>query len=332
MKGKPVLLITATLLSSLILPFLITNAHALTCPTPCNFYALTNVPASDGTVNAIAKGYPTPTNLNHTYVFVNGTINWVEVTNINFTGLSGARYVFKQWTFNNFQWDTNPNTTTPEMLADYSFTATYEKLLPLTLTFVDGAGTAVSPPSSITLTSSLGSVTLTSTQYTNHWLDAAVWTVSSVTWQGVQEVLGTQTIDLTNGPLTTAATVQAYPAKMQLVDNSNHPITGATVTVTLVNGTRTYTFTSDNQGYIDLGLLPPGTYNAHVTYQNQDYGPYSIDPVSSPTYTVTLSSVGGGVSTPVVSAFVLLAVFGLALFLIVLAIRVRKPPPPPMIG
>ncbi len=333
MKGKTVLLLTATLLSSLILPFLFTSVHALTCPNPCNLNALTNVPASDGTVHAIAKGYPSPTTLNHTYVFGNGTINWVQVTDTNFTGISGARYVFKQWSYNGAYWDTPPNTTTPMMLQSYTLTASFEKLNRLTMSFVDGAGHPVSPPTSITLTSSLGSATLSPSQYTNHWMDAAVWTVSSLTWQGVQEVLGTQTIDLRGGPVTVPVTVQAYPAKMQIVDASNHPITGATVTVTLVNGTQTYTFTSDSQGFVDLGLLPPGTYNAHVVYQNHDYGSYLVDPTVNPIDTVQLSSVGGGgVSAPLVSSFVLLIIFGLALFLIFLAIRVRKPPPPPMIG
>jgi carboxypeptidase family protein len=339
MKTRAGLLITAFILIAMLSPLLFTNAHALTCPTPCNLNVYTNVPSSDASVTVIARGYPTPQTLNHTYTYGNGTTNWVEVQNTNIIGASGARYIFRQWNYNNYQWDTNPNMTTPEMLADFTFTAYYEKLLPLTLSFVDMSGQPVGPPTSVTLTSNLGTTTLTYTsssvnQYTNHWMDAAVYTVSSMTWQGVQETLGSQTIDLTGGPVNVPVQVQAYSAKMQIVDSSNNPVSGATVTVTLVNGTQTYTFTSDSQGYINLGLLPPGSYNAHIVYQNQDQGSTgSVDPAAYPTYTFKLSAVGGGgVSAPVVSSIVLLTVFGLALFLIILAVRVRKPPPPPMIG
>jgi len=218
------------------------------------------------------------------------------------------------------------------MVQSITVIAIYEKLLPLTLTFTGSAGQHISAPTSVTLQSTFGSTTLTSNQYSNHWMDAASWTVASATWQGVYETLGTQTIDLTTTAQQANVIIQAFDAKMQLVDNSNNPISGATVAVTFANGTQTYTFTSDSQGYVNLGTIPPGTYNAQVTYQTHDYGNYPVDPSTSPTYTVQISSVGGGTSTPVVSAVVLLTIFGLALFLIILAIRVRKPPPPPMIG
>ncbi len=338
MKGKPILAMIAVLLLGAFSPVFLTNVHAITCPSPCSLIVLTTVPSSDASVTVIAKGNPSPVALSHTYTFGNGTINWVKLSSTNITGSSGARYIFKQWSLGSIaQWDTNPNMTTPVMLQDYTATAIFEKLLPLTLSFASPAGQPVSPPTSVTLSSSLGAATLTytnstSNQYNSHWMDAAIWTVTSVTWQGVQEVLGTQTIDLTTSPTNAQVVVQAYDAKMLIVDNSNHPVSGATVTVTLVNGTRTYTFTSDAQGYVNLGLLPPGTYNAHVTYQNQDYGPYPVDPAINPTDTVTVNSGGTGISSPLVSSAVLLIIFGLAFFLILLAIRVRKPPPPPMIG
>ncbi len=331
-------MIALLLVSSVLTPIFVTSVHAYTCPSPCSLIVNTNVPQSDASVTTTATGYPSPQTLSHTYTFGNGTINWVRLSNTNITGSSGARYIFKQWSLGSIaQWDTNPNMTTPVMLQDYTATAVYEKLLPLTLSFANPAGQPVSPPTSVTLSSSLGTATLTytnstSNQYTSHWMDAAMWTVTSVTWQGVQEVLGTQTIDLTTSPTSAQVVVQAYDAKMLLVDSSNHPVSGATVTVTLVNGTRTYTFTSDAQGYANLGLLPPGTYNAHVTYNNQDYGSYLVDPAINPTDTVTVNSGGTGISTPLVSSAVLLIIFGLAFFLILLAIRVRKPPPPPMIG
>ena len=327
------IVIALLLLSTVLTPFLLTSVHAQTCPPPCSLVVNTNIPQSDASVTTTATGYPSPQTLSHTYTFGNGTVNWVKLGSTIITGSSGARYIFRQWSLGSIaQWDTNPNMTTPVMLQNYTATAIFDKLLPLTLSFTSPTGLPVSPPTSVTLTSSLGTTTLTSSQYTSHWMSAAMWTVSSLTWQGVQEVLGTQTIDLTTSPTNAQVIVQAYDAKMLLVDSSNNPVSGATVTVTLVNGTRTYTVTSNAQGYVSLGLLPPGTYNAHVTYNNQDYGSYLVDPAINPTDTVTVNSGGTGPITPLVSSAVLLIIFGLALFLIILAIRVRKPPPPPMIG
>ncbi len=333
MKGKPILAMIAVLLIGAFSPVFLTNVHAITCPSPCSLIVLTNVPSSDASVTVIAKANLSPVALNHTYTYANGTINWVQVTSTNITGTSGARYLFKQWNLNTIQWSTVANSSAlPLMIQNVTVTAVYEKLLPLTLSFTGPSGQPVSPPTSLTLQSTFGSATLTTGQYSNHWMDAALWTVASATWQGVQETLGTQTIDLTTTAVQASVIIQAYDAKIQVIDDSNNPVTGATVTVTLVNGTQTYTFTSDSQGYVNLGLLPPGTYNAQVTYHSQDYGPYLVDPATSPTETVKLNSMGGGTSTPLVSSFVLLIIFGLALFLIFLAIRVRKPPPPPMIG
>jgi len=102
------------------------------------------------------------------------------------------------------------------------------------------------------------------------------------------------------------------------------------IAVTFANGTST-TLTSDSQGTVNLGRIPIGSYTIDITYQNRDWGSYSIDASAQPVDTVQLG-IGGGTSAPVVSAVVLLTIFGLALFLIVLAVRVRKPPPPPMIG
>ena len=124
--------------------------------------------------------------------------------------------------------------------------------------------------------------------------------------------------------------MKAYPATVKLTDNSNQPVSGAMIAVTFANGTST-TLTSDSQGTVNLGRIPIGSYTIDITYQNRDWGSYSIDASAQPVDTVQLG-IGGGTSAPVVSAVVLLTIFGLALFLIVLAVRVRKPPPPPMIG
>ncbi len=303
MKGKTILAMIAVLLIGALFPVFLANVHAITCPSPCSLIVLTNVPSSDASVTVTAKGFPSPLALNHTYTYANGTVNWVQVTSTNITGSSGARYIFKQWDLNTIQgWSSVANSTAlPLMIQNYTVTAVYEKLLPLTLSFTGPSGQPVSPPTSLTLQSTFGSATLTPGQYSNHWMNAAVWTVASATWQGVQETLGTQTIDLTSIAVAASVMIQAYDAQIQLINNFNSPITGASVTVTLTNGTKTYTFTSDAQGYVDLGLLPPGTYNAHVVYQNRDYGSYVVDPTVNPVDTIRLDATPPTIGTPSLS-------------------------------
>ena len=81
---------------------------------------------------------------------------------------------------------------------------------------------------------------------------------------------------------------------------------------------------------VQLGDIPYGSYTALVSYQGQVQGPVGEDATTGSVSTITLN-VGGGASAPVVSGLVLLTIFGVALFLILLAIKVRKPPPPPQI-
>ncbi len=288
-----------------------------------------------------------PFALNHTFTFGNGTRNWIKVLTLTVSS-SGALYTFKQWSRSNgAQWDTNANMTTPLMVADYTFgsvnggfIAQFDKQFQLTLSFSDTGGQAVNPPSSVTLTpvspSGLSQVALTPSQYSNHWLSAAVWQVTDSTWEGTPGVVsGQQSIDLTTGPVTATVGLLVYTAAIKLIDNSNNPVAGATVTVNFpTNGTTTAPLTSDGQGMVNLGSIPVAEifqYNAHITYHGQQWD-YSVASSAPPTHTIQLSIAAGGVNAPVVSAVVLLTIFGIALFLIVLAVRVRKPPPPPMIG
>jgi hypothetical protein len=259
---------------------------------------------------------------------------------------SGARYVFKQWLLNGAQWGTLPTITTPETVVDYTstsgngaFEAQFEKQYQLSLAFVDPTNHMINPASSVTLAGPY-SVTLTYTnqsvnQYSGQWLSATVWTVQDASWEGEPGMVltpssGLFTIDLTRGSITAPVSLKAYPATIKITDNSNNPLPGAVATITMVNGT-TATFTSDSQGLIQLGRIPLGTYSTHVTYQGQDMGTFTVDASLYPVDTIKLST-GVGAATPIISAVVLVTIFGLALFLIILAVRVRKAPPPPQIS
>ncbi len=247
-----------------------------------------------------------------------------------------ARYVFKQWTHNGAQWlmASGPNMTTPVIFTNFTsadngpFVAQFEKQFQLTLSFTDSTGKPLNPPSSVTLQ---GPTSLTIIAYSGQWLSAQVWTIADATWESMPgSVLGYPTVDLSNGPMAATVPLKAYTATIQVVDNLNNPVAGATITATFVNST-TKSFTTDSQGKTQLGYVPLGPYTAHIVYQNQDTGPLSIDASATPTDTVKLG-IGGQTSGPVVSAVVLLTIFGVALFLLVLAIKVRKAPLPPTIS
>ncbi|HLC11429.1 MAG TPA: carboxypeptidase-like regulatory domain-containing protein, partial [Candidatus Bathyarchaeia archaeon] len=274
------------------------------------------------------------------FAFTNGTTHSLEVLTLTVSGTpSGARYLWDSkaaWTWHTLQYP-NANMTTPLMIYNYTlpndqFTAQFDKQFQYTLTFTDYNGAALSPaPASITLSGPTGA--LTTSAYSGQWLQAASWSVVDAKWEGIPGlVIGAQTIDLTNGPVTKSIQLAVYPASVKVVDLNNNPVSGANVTVTFAppNSTSVSHLTG-RQGTVGLGDIPLGPYTARVTYQGQDVK-WSEDASATPggVSTITLN-ISGTTSAPVVSAVVLLTIFGVALFLILLAIKVRKPPPPPTI-
>lgn len=330
------------MVSALFAPLIITDAHAYSqcqpgTPATCYLNALTNVPSSEGNVwvrqdNNSALEFKLP----HLFAFANQTIHTIEVLNLTLNGASGARYIWDtqaEWVLHQIQYTPTAMLRSPLMSVNYtgtdSFTAQFHKQFQYTLTFKDAAGQPLTPdPTSVVLSSS-GS-TITTSAYSGQWLSAGSWTVTSVTWEGYQGALLAPTVlDLTSASASVAVTVSAYTASVKVVDKLNNPIQGAAVTITFANTTNR-PFTTDNQGTVRLGDIPVGPYSAHVLYQGQDQGTWSEDASVASVSTVTLN-LGGTTSAPVVSAVVLLTIFGVALFLILLAIKVRKTPPPPKI-
>lgn len=237
-------------------------------------------------------------------------------------------------------WTTNPTLRVPPqgstggILYNYTgtagFTAVFDKQFQYTLSFNDAAGSPLSVvPSSVNL-SGQTSGTKTITQYTG-FLSNDLYTVTGATWEGwpIATTPAGQTLNLTSNSATKAISLQVYQATVHVVDNNNNPISGANVTVTLVNATSRSIMT-DSKGNAKIGEIPQGSYQLSVVYQNQRIGPLSENAVTSPTATVQMN-VGSTATSTTTSAIVLLTIFGLAFFLILLAIKVRKPPPPPTI-
>ncbi len=292
------------------------------------------MPLTDSTVWVLVDN-TTYWTLPRTFSFPNYTYHTIEVLNLTISVAStGARYVWKQWTLSGLQWTPTPMMRTPLMAYNYTstsngvFIAEFERQFQLTLSFTDPSGQPVGPPSSITLQT--GSSTTTTSSYSNQWLTANVWKVVDAQWGGSYGmVFGNPTIDLTRGPVSTTVPLNAYSATIRLVDRANNPVVGASVTVVLANST-SRVFTTDGEGSVRLGHIPLGPYTARIMYQNQDMGNWTVDASRNPVSTIALN-VGGQGNAPVVSAVVILTIFGLALFLLLLAIKVRKPPAPPTI-
>jgi hypothetical protein len=325
-----------------------TVSPPLGCKTNCYMDLTTNVPANDGTISVKVDG-GTPINLtpNFPYLeltFGNGTgPHTIQILNPSFTGASsGAKYVFKEWicscgnssatTFN-----------TPIMYSNYTdprsaplnpqgaVTALFDKQFSLTLTFTDPQGNPLSPPASLQLVN--GNTVVNLTSFSGIYESALVWKVENVVWEGVPQIqVQGQTVDLTNGATSAAVKLQAFPASVKAVDGSNNPVQGVTVTVYFQNST-SKTLTTNSQGLVQLGDVPLN-YTAVVTYNGNTICNCVVDtanPQNNP-YVVQVSSSGStSGNTPIVSAVVLLTIFGIAAVLVLVAIKVRKPPPPPRI-
>ncbi|TMI33361.1 carboxypeptidase regulatory-like domain-containing protein [Candidatus Bathyarchaeota archaeon] len=324
--------------SIMLVPVFLADVHATSgCITSCRLTADTTVPAADGTVYVeLDNNTGSVFSLPHTFSFANNTRHTLTVLNTTLSASSGARYVWNEWVHSSLQWTPTLMMQTPIMLFNYTgpsdggpFTAKFDKQFQYTLTFKDAAGQPLVPSPTSVVLSSAGSSVTTST-YSSQWLAATSWTVTSATWEGYQGALLTPVaLDLASGSASAVVGVGAYPASVKVVDRLNNPIQGASVTITFANAT-SRTFTTNGQGTVQLGDVPIGPYSAHVLYQGQDQGTWSEDASVASVSTVTLN-VGGTTSAPVVSAIVLLTIFGVALFLILLAVKVRRPPPPPNI-
>lgn len=123
MKGKYVSLgiLTLTVLG-LLAPILIENANAAGCIGSCYLQTdVKNVPGNDATIT-IRLDNTTYFTLPRLFAFANGTRHSIEVMNVSLKGLSGTRYVFRQWEQcgNQVPFGTSAMLHTPLMMANYT--------------------------------------------------------------------------------------------------------------------------------------------------------------------------------------------------------------------
>jgi hypothetical protein len=353
-----------TLLASFVILAMVGSVQAASCPPAnCQVTVSSNVPSSDGTIWVqIDNGTGSycgsnvctvalPQNSPPTFNFPYNTTHTITVlsSNLTFTGSStGGHYVWKEWA--NYYgtispgttvWTTNPtvrvcpgNQCVPNgVIFNYTgtagLTAIFDKQYKYTMSFSDAVGNPLSiAPSNVTLQPQSGS-SITVTNY-SQFLSSNIYTITSAYWEGTSvTTVGTKTLDLSNGPAILVVPLTVYPTTVHVVDSNSNPVSGASVTITFLNNTSS-SLVSNSNGNVVLGDVAQGTYSATVRYQNQQYGPYTLTSVGNPTNTVQVNS-GTAPPNTTTTAIALLAIFGIAFFLILLAIKVRKPAAPPQI-
>jgi len=156
--------------------------------------------------------------------------------------------------------------TTPPIVFDTYHTLTFESVRQyfFAFSFRDSSGSTPIVPSALEIDESvLGQQQVTTF---NLWLDnGTTFTVSSVTWEGVDvKPLSLSTYDVI-GPQNVTIDSRIYPASMKVTDLFGLPVQGADVAAKLVNGT-TATRTTNSSGLASFGLIPIGTYQATVSY------------------------------------------------------------------
>ena len=355
-----------TLLVLMIAPIWTGNVYASSCPPgSCSVQANSNVPPSDGTIwiqidngtySANTGNYcqtnsctvPLTQGSPPTFSFGYGTNHTLTVLNANttFTGqTTQGHYVWKEWdnyygTSFQTKWTANTHLNFGPVQYNYTgtvgFTAVFDKQYATTLSFTDVNGSPLSPsPASLTLVPQTSGTPVTITGYSGQYVSANNYTVQSAVWEGatIGPATGNEFVNIANGPTSTTIALEAYPATIHITDINNNPVSGANVTVTFVNGTSTIrSYATDHNGDVHLGDVPfPGSFGVIIHYQNQQFGPYSSSVVGAPIVTIQIAASSSSPNTTT-TAIVLLAIFGIAFFMILLAIKVRKPAAPPQIG
>ncbi len=128
--------------------------------------------------------------------------------------------------------------------------------------FFDSAGRNAIAPSDVQIGIGNSTVDL---QGPSAWLENGTsFTVVSVTWESASVGPEPPPSYQVKAPLNVTLHTAVYPASLKVVDLFGLPVSGAQVSMTLVNGT-TITGTTRGDGSFSVGMIPVGTYTAKVT-------------------------------------------------------------------
>ena len=130
--------------------------------------------------------------------------------------------------------------------------------------FEDAAGSATIHPTSLEIEVT-GPATVAVPGF-EIWLDSGTaFRIWSLTWEGANVTPQNSTSYRAGGPANETVRAEVFEAKLAVTDELGIPVSGATVSATLQNGTTVQRTTPAN-GTVDLGLVPIGTFSGSVSY------------------------------------------------------------------
>jgi hypothetical protein len=132
------------------------------------------------------------------------------------------------------------------------------------LQFTNSAGTNTIVPTLVQI--QYGDSPITSVPSSGVWLDYGTkFQLSDVQWEGADVKPASQTFYTVNAPANETVEARVYSGSIAVTDYLGLPISGARVSVTLVNGT-IITTTTSNKGTVALPEIPIGNYTASISY------------------------------------------------------------------
>ncbi len=156
--------------------------------------------------------------------------------------------------------------TTPAIIFNGPHTLAFEAVTQdlVTLQFTDGAGTGTIVPTLVQIYS--GTSPVASVPSSGTWLDNGTrFQIYQVEWEGTDVKPAGQTVYTVSAPVSQTIATRVYSGTLTVTDYLGLPISGAKVSVTLVNGT-TIALTTDSKGTVTLREIPIGNYTASISY------------------------------------------------------------------
>jgi len=130
--------------------------------------------------------------------------------------------------------------------------------------FEDSSGTTTIQPPSLQI--QVVGLVLMDVNGSQIWLDSGTsFQIHAVIWENANVTPITPRVYMASGPALENVPLRVYAAKITATDYLGLPISGASASVTLVNGT-TIQRTTGSDGVAQLGLIPVGTFQAKLSF------------------------------------------------------------------
>jgi hypothetical protein len=138
------------------------------------------------------------------------------------------------------------------------------------LRFTDALGTTAIIPTSLQIGTSHPNYTL-AVQGSNAWLDAgSTFVIRQLVWENA-DVKPLGLVESVDAPQNFTVAARVYDATLRVSDYLQIPISGASATIHLANGT-SIARTTGTDGTISMALIPLGRFNATVSYLGASQG------------------------------------------------------------